>query len=81
MQLSELLGDDDRDEDQDPRYAHIPMAERRNVNARYPLLAREYNNYRQMSKRFPVAKRSAKAMTKKRQTTDPKVGCKLHIIV
>lgn len=71
--MSEILGDNERDEEQDPRYAHIPMAERRNVNARYPLFTRDYKNYRDMYKRFPVTKRSAKAMNKKRQATDPKV--------
>ncbi|XP_003426568.1 uncharacterized protein LOC100679629 isoform X1 [Nasonia vitripennis] len=74
MLLSEIMGDEERDEEQDPRYAHIPMAERRNVNARYPLFSRDYKNYRDVYKRFPVTKRSAKAMNKKRQTTDPKVA-------
>ncbi|XP_003426569.1 uncharacterized protein LOC100679629 isoform X2 [Nasonia vitripennis] len=73
MLLSEIMGDEERDEEQDPRYAHIPMAERRNVNARYPLFSRDYKNYRDVYKRFPVTKRSAKAMNKKRQTTDPKI--------
>jgi hypothetical protein len=71
--LRDLFNDEHREEDQDPRFVQIPLAERRNVNARYPLFNRDYKTYRDLSKRFPVSKRSARAMNSKRQVTDPKV--------
>ena len=72
-----LLRERNRDEDQmdfpehDPNLYLTPL-ERRNVNARYPL-GRDFRNYRETAKRFPVAKRSAKAVNKINQATDPKV--------
>lgn len=59
-----------RDQDRDLFY--VLPAERRNVNGRYPL-GREYKEYRELRKRYPVAKRSPKPMQQKRQVTDPKV--------
>ncbi|XP_051163610.1 midasin isoform X2 [Leptopilina boulardi] len=58
----------------------MPM-ERRNVNARFPI-GRDFRNYREMSKRFPlaVAKRSAKAVSQMKQITDPKVAHDLGIL-
>lgn len=73
--MNTLMGDNRDEGVQDPRYL-IPMAERRNVNSRYPLFNREYKAYWDRSKRFPVAKRSTNAVTKKRQVTDPKVHIK-----
>lgn len=65
---------DDDYEGQDPEdfLEYKPAVERRNVNARYPL-GRDLRTYYDMAKRFPVAKRSLKPMTKKRQVTDMKV--------
>ena len=68
--LNQLINKEDED-NIDPKYVRIPQAERRNVNARYPLINPDYKTY--VFKRFPVAKRSTKAMNKKRQVTDPKV--------
>lgn len=66
---SEVVELPERDSD----FYLMPM-ERRNVNARYPI-GRDFRNYREMSKRFPlaVAKRSAKAVNQMKQVTDPKV--------
>ncbi|KAL2719284.1 stress response protein NST1 [Vespula squamosa] len=48
--------------------------ERRNVNARYPL-GREIDKYRNLGKRYPVAKRSPKEFQQvKRQIMDPKIA-------
>uniref|UniRef100_A0ABD2WCE1 Uncharacterized protein n=1 Tax=Trichogramma kaykai TaxID=54128 RepID=A0ABD2WCE1_9HYME len=60
-----LFGEQEmQEQDLNPRYARLISAERRNVNARYPLFNSDYfnNNYRDAaSKRFPVSKRSASA--------------------
>ena len=73
--LRERIRDDDQmeysDRDQVQGLYLVPL-ERRNVNGRYPL-GRDLRSYREMSKRFPVAKRSAKAVNKLNQATDPKV--------
>lgn len=58
--------------DQDPNLLYSPLAERRNVNGRYPI-GRDLGTYRGMAKRYPVAKRSPKPMPAKKQVTDPKV--------
>ncbi|XP_043480540.1 uncharacterized protein LOC122510157 [Leptopilina heterotoma] len=73
---SELVELPERDSD----FYLMPM-ERRNVNARYPI-GRDFRNYREMSKRFPlaVAKRSAKAVNQMKQVTDPKVAHDLGIL-
>ncbi|XP_011493936.1 PREDICTED: uncharacterized protein LOC105359131 [Ceratosolen solmsi marchali] len=72
--LRELFSDENREESQEPRFVQISPAERRNVNARYPLFNREYKTYHDSFKRLPVFKRSAKAVNRKRQVTDPKVA-------
>lgn len=59
---------------QDRDLLYVLPAERRNVNGRYPL-GREYKEYRELRKRYPVAKRSPKPIQQKRQVTDPKVYC------
>ncbi|XP_015522489.2 uncharacterized protein LOC107226248 isoform X1 [Neodiprion lecontei] len=59
--------------DQDRNLVYVLPAERRNVNGRYPL-GREYKEYIELRKRYPVAKRSPKPMPQKRQVTDPKVA-------
>lgn len=59
--------------DQDRDLLYVLPAERRNVNGRYPL-GREYKQYREMRKRYPVAKRSPKPIQQKRQATDQKVA-------
>ncbi|XP_015110541.1 uncharacterized protein LOC107036844 [Diachasma alloeum] len=51
-------------------YQVLPITQRRNVNGRYPI-GREY---RDLVKRFPVAKRSAKPFPLTSQATDPKVA-------
>ncbi|XP_011302825.1 uncharacterized protein [Fopius arisanus] len=62
----------DRERSQHPRnyllYQVLPT-QRRNINARYPI-GREY---RDLVKRFPVAKRSTKPFSLTSQATDPKV--------
>lgn len=75
--LRERIRDDDQMEysDRDLQdFFMVPMVplERRNVNGRYPL-GQNLRSYREVSKRFPVAKRSAKAVSKVSQATDPKV--------
>lgn len=77
LAVQALLRERNRDEDdvemveKDPEYYLMPL-ERRNVNARYPI-GRDFRNYREMAKRFPVAKRSAKAVGQTNHVTDPKV--------
>ncbi|XP_036142895.1 uncharacterized protein LOC105829650 isoform X2 [Monomorium pharaonis] len=60
----------DRDEEQGG-ILYLPVAERRNVNARFPI-GREFSSYRRLTKRYPVAKRSPKPTQAKLKTTDPK---------
>ncbi|XP_036142894.1 uncharacterized protein LOC105829650 isoform X1 [Monomorium pharaonis] len=62
----------DRDEEQGG-ILYLPVAERRNVNARFPI-GREFSSYRRLTKRYPVAKRSPKPTQAKLKTTDPKVA-------
>ncbi|KYN41430.1 hypothetical protein ALC56_04163 [Trachymyrmex septentrionalis] len=63
----------DRDQDQDILY--LP-AERRNVNGPpLPLhFGREFSNYRKLTKRYPVAKRSPRPTQTRLKSTDPKVA-------
>ncbi|XP_076757892.1 uncharacterized protein LOC143427546 [Xylocopa sonorina] len=61
------------DREQDPNMLYLSMGERRNVNGGYPV-ARPMRIYSNMAKRYPVAKRSLKTMTTKKQVTDPKVA-------
>lgn len=69
-------GDDefvDRDRDQDQEgILYLPMAERRNVNGRFPI-GREFGSYRKPTKRYPIAKRSPRPTQSRLKTTDPKV--------
>jgi len=61
----------DRDQDQDILY--LP-AERRNVNGSpFPHFGHEFGNYRKLTKRYPVAKRSPKPTQTRLKSTDPKV--------
>ncbi|XP_011169138.1 uncharacterized protein LOC105202364 [Solenopsis invicta] len=60
-----------RDDEQGILY--LPAAERRNVNARFPI-GRELGSYRRLNKRYPVAKRSPRPTQTKLKTTDPKVA-------
>jgi len=46
------------------------LAQRRNVNGRYPI-GSELDNYRRLAKRYSIAKRSSSQS--KLKTTDPKV--------
>ncbi|XP_012274531.1 uncharacterized protein LOC105696547 [Orussus abietinus] len=78
MDGQEILKDRNREEDQneasdrEQNVLYLEPAERRNINARYPL-GRDYETYRDLAKRFPVAKRSPKPLQSKKQT-DPKVA-------
>lgn len=60
------------DRDQDQNILYMSPADRRNVNGRYPI-GREYENYRKLTKRYPIAKRSPKPDQTKLKTIDPKV--------
>ncbi|XP_076243192.1 uncharacterized protein LOC143184674 isoform X2 [Calliopsis andreniformis] len=64
---------EDSDRDQDPNSLYLSLAERRNVNGRYPI-GRDMRTYRSMAKRYPVAKRSPKPLSTKKEVTDPKVA-------
>ncbi|XP_029169110.1 uncharacterized protein LOC114939051 [Nylanderia fulva] len=65
---------DDEFADQDQNILYLPPTlERRNVNGRYPI-GREFGNYRRLTKRYPVAKRSPRPTQTKLKTTDPKVA-------
>nr|XP_034193355.1 uncharacterized protein LOC117610271 [Osmia lignaria]XP_034193357.1 uncharacterized protein LOC117610271 [Osmia lignaria]XP_034193358.1 uncharacterized protein LOC117610271 [Osmia lignaria]XP_034193359.1 uncharacterized protein LOC117610271 [Osmia lignaria]XP_034193360.1 uncharacterized protein LOC117610271 [Osmia lignaria]XP_034193361.1 uncharacterized protein LOC117610271 [Osmia lignaria]XP_034193362.1 uncharacterized protein LOC117610271 [Osmia lignaria]XP_034193363.1 uncharacterized p len=64
---------DENEFNRDPNLLYSPLAERRNVNGRYPI-GRDLETYRGMAKRYPVAKRSPKPMPVKKQVTDPKVA-------
>ena len=57
--------------EQDPNLLYLSMGERRNVNGGYPV-GRPLRTYR--NKRYPVAKRSPKPTSTKKQITDPKVN-------
>ncbi|XP_076671181.1 uncharacterized protein LOC143370235 isoform X2 [Andrena cerasifolii] len=61
------------DREQDPNLLYLSLAERRNVNGRYPI-GRDMRTYRSMVKRYPVAKRSPKPLPVQKQITDPKVA-------
>ncbi|XP_014608851.1 PREDICTED: uncharacterized protein LOC106789278 [Polistes canadensis] len=62
----------DKDMEQDILY-FLPT-ERRNINARYPL-GRQFDKYRTLGKRYPVAKRSPKEFQQmEKQMMDPKVA-------
>lgn len=66
----EEIGYNDRD--RDPNLLYLAMGERRNVNGGYPM-SRSMGSYGSMAKRYPIAKRSPKPMSAKKQVTDPKV--------
>lgn len=61
------------DREQDPNLLYLSMGERRNVNGGYPV-GHPLRTYRNMAKRYPVAKRSPKPISTKKQITDPKVN-------
>ncbi|XP_029672667.1 uncharacterized protein LOC115241177 [Formica exsecta] len=66
--------DDEEFADQNESILYLPPTlERRNVNGRYPI-GREFGNYRRLTKRYPVAKRSPRPTQTKLKTTDPKVA-------
>nr|QTE34469.1 pacifastin [Cataglyphis nodus] len=66
--------DDEEIADQNQNILYLPPTlERRNVNGRYPI-GREFGNYRRLTKRYPVAKRSPRPTQTKLKTTDPKVA-------
>lgn len=58
--------------EQDPNLLYLSMAERRNLNGGYPA-GRSLRNYKNMTKRYLIAKRSPKPVSNKNQITDPKV--------
>ncbi|XP_011261077.1 uncharacterized protein LOC105254232 [Camponotus floridanus] len=74
---SSLRKNDDEefaDQNQNQNILYLPPTlERRNVNGRYPI-GREFSNYRRLTKRYPVAKRSPRPTQTKLKTTDPKVA-------
>lgn len=61
------------DRDQDQSVLYPSPAERRNVNGRYPI-GRDFRNYRNLVKSYPITKRSPKLVQIKKQITDPKVA-------
>lgn len=62
----------DRDQDQGQGILYL-SAERRNVNGRFPPGREFIGNYRKLTKRYPVAKRSPRPTQTRLKTTDPKV--------
>lgn len=61
------------DRDQDQNIMYMTPADRRTANGHYPV-SREFRNYRDLVKRYPVAKRSPRPVAIKKQITDPKVA-------
>nr|XP_033189571.1 stress response protein NST1 [Bombus vancouverensis nearcticus] len=63
------------DREQDPNLLYLSMGERRNMNGGYSI-GRPLRTYRNMAKRYLVAKRSPKPVSTstKKQITDPKVA-------
>ncbi|XP_017760953.1 PREDICTED: uncharacterized protein LOC108551328 [Eufriesea mexicana] len=59
--------------EQDPNLLYLSMAERRNLNGGYPA-GRSLRTYKNMAKRYLIAKRSPKPVSNKNQITDPKVA-------
>lgn len=74
-------GNDDEfvDREQDQNILYLPRAERRNVNGRFPI-GREFDSYRKLTKRYPVAKRSPRPTQTRLKTTDPKVAQDLGVL-
>ncbi|KOC62281.1 hypothetical protein WH47_04039 [Habropoda laboriosa] len=59
--------------EQDSNLLYLSLGEQRNVNGGYPM-GRSMKIYRNMAKRYPMAKRSPKPIPAKKQVTDPKVA-------
>lgn len=74
-QSRESEENDFSDREQDPNLLYLSMGERRNMNDGYSI-GRPLRTYRNMAKRFLVAKRSPKPVSTstKKQITDPKVN-------
>lgn len=74
-QSRESEENDFSDREQDPNLLYLSMGERRNMNGGYSI-GRPLRTYRNMAKRFLVAKRSPKPVSTstKKQITDPKVN-------
>lgn len=77
VQPRDDINDDFLDQNQGVLY--LPPEERRNVNGRFPI-GREFGTYSKLTKRYPVAKRSAlvtfgpnPSKPSQTKTTDPKV--------